>query len=489
MSASVSERKAWGPHARWLAAGAVVLGGVAFGLPREDAAAEALPSTTTELPWSALVVGPARGQVEPCGCSGGQLGGVDRLATVLATAPPLGIPPGPKLAAGGVIALEAAAHDPWAGAQLDAFWQVFQTLGFDAIGLGALELEQTARIEELAFLLAPTQLVASNLEVAGGHSFPGAPVPVFAKDGVTMLSFTRAGLSGSFELPPSGAEADSPDAEPQRVTWQTTDPVQALTALTERGLWDASRPTLAFLEDEHAVAERLAAKLGPSSFVLVVGDEMEASSTTPPGTGILEIGSRLRQVLRLAGGVAEHQRVHEMRVSEAVPGDPGVEHLKTTYRMLLEYYDARSVVADSLPSEGQYVGAQSCMPCHAEAFEIWNGTRHAHAWQTLLDDQRGGISAAVDPRCVKCHTSGYGRVDGFGSAKHPEAERWSASSALVNVSCETCHGPGAAHASSADKTKIERGGEYTCLRCHDAENDPAFRYAERWVAIDHLTSR
>lgn len=100
MSASVSERKPWGPHARWLAAGAVVLGGVAFGLPREDAAAEALPSTTTELPWSALVVGPARGQVEPCGCSGGQLGGVDRLATVLATAPPLGIPPGPKLAAG-----------------------------------------------------------------------------------------------------------------------------------------------------------------------------------------------------------------------------------------------------------------------------------------------------------------------------------------------------------------------------------------------------
>ncbi|MDF1800786.1 MAG: hypothetical protein P1V81_16545, partial [Planctomycetota bacterium] len=62
----------------------------AVGVALEDAnpniAASALgPSAAQDgAGWSAVVLGPARGHLEPCGCSGGQLGGVDRLASVLA---------------------------------------------------------------------------------------------------------------------------------------------------------------------------------------------------------------------------------------------------------------------------------------------------------------------------------------------------------------------------------------------------------------------
>ena len=229
-----------------------------------------------------------------------------------------------------------------------------------------------------------------------------------------------------------------------------------------------------------------AALLGDASFVLRVADEMEASSTTPPGTGILEVGSRLRQVLRVSGGVPNNDRVRETRVSENIPGDASVQYLLSTYRSWLEYYDARGSVADSLPSQGTYVGDMTCMACHQNEHAIWKESKHSHAWATLQNDLRDGVPATVDPRCVRCHTSGFGHKDGFGSAALDEATRWSESSPLVNVSCETCHGPGAEHARTASKAAIERGGEYTCLRCHDAENDPAFRYSERWAAINHL---
>lgn len=423
-------------------------------------------------------MGPARGQIEPCGCSGGQLGGVDRVATALNMATPSGLPDGPRYAAGGVVALEAQPFEPWAAAQLEIFWQTFETLQFDAIGVGAAELDQLHRFGEIQSLLGKTELVATNLVAT---DLPGAPLQLARHDGVVMLAFLPPGLSGELLL------GEDPAVKP--LAWQTIQPADALSSLAEQGLWNRAEPTIAFIEGEMSAARALADLLGDDAFVMRVGDEMEASATTPPGTAVLEVGSRLRQVLRLSGGVPNNDRVREVRVSEDFPGDVSVDFLKSSYRMWLEFYDARGSVADHLPSQGTYVGDMACMGCHQSQHAVWASSRHSHAWKTLQDDQRDGIAATVDPRCIKCHTSGYGNVGGFGSAVLPESQRWSADSPLVDVSCETCHGPGAEHIRTGAKATIERGGEYTCLRCHDAENDPEFRFAERWAAIAHLNSR
>ena len=448
-----------------------------------------LPSTPAAAPvqdagpvWSARIMGPARGQIEPCGCSGGQLGGVDRVATALAMAPASGLPVGPKFAAGGVVSLEARPYAPWAAAQLEVFWQTFDALDFDAIGVGEAELDQLARFSEVRTLLGDTELVATNLQFE--TPIAGQPARLARVDGVVMLSFLPAQLSGAIE---TAAPANTtPDAESTVNHWQTLPPAAALKALETEGLWNRAEPTLAFFEGDKAAAREFSTLLGESSFVLRVADEMEASSTTPPGTGILEVGSRLRQVLRLSGGVLNNERVRETRVSENIPGDVSVQYLVSTYRSWLEYYDARGSVADSLPSQGTYAGDTTCMACHQSQHAIWKDSKHSHAWATLQNDLRDGVAATVDPRCVRCHTSGFGHKDGFGSAALDEATRWSEASPLVNVSCETCHGPGAEHARTASKAAIERGGEYTCLRCHDAENDPGFRYTERWAQINHL---
>ena len=130
---------------------ALGLGVLACGLAlpsAEENAPAATPAATPEVGqdpagWSAVVLGPARGHLEPCGCSGGQQGGIDRLASVLASASrgSSGVP-APRLAAGGVVGVEAAGKHGWAMAQLESIWEAYAMLGLDAVGLAASDGQQ-----------------------------------------------------------------------------------------------------------------------------------------------------------------------------------------------------------------------------------------------------------------------------------------------------------------------------------------------------------
>lgn len=456
--------------------------GLALARPSEEP-----PGASPQAPratWSALVIGPARGQVEPCGCSGGQLGGVDRLSTVLGMAAPAFAPPGrpPRLAAGGVVALEAVPHAPWAKAQAEVLWQATSALGFDAVGLGSTELaelNEPAAQAALPALLGTTQLVASNLlEATGGSESAPAFAATHWSDGqLSMLSFLPPGLTGSLG--------------PERA-YRTLEVDAALERLKAREAWSPSMPTLAFFEGSSEAAAELAERLTPDSFVLLVGDEFEATERVDSSAAeVIHIGSRMRQALRLSGGAGLDpiHRLQQQRVFEDVPADPAVGFLRGLFRTMLLAYDARGAVADSAPppAHGGYVGSQACAGCHEVAFEIWQETLHHQALETLEFDERDGVPASFDPRCIRCHTVGFGEPSGFGSSQQPDATRWSMSSPVANVGCESCHGPGKDHITSESAADIDLGGEYTCLRCHDSENDPDFHFEERWADISHAS--
>ncbi|MEX0700572.1 MAG: multiheme c-type cytochrome [Planctomycetales bacterium] len=131
------------------------------------------------------------------------------------------------------------------------------------------------------------------------------------------------------------------------------------------------------------------------------------------------------------------------------------------------------VPADA-PADYRVAGTDACMKCHVEDCRLWSESKHARAWQTLV---AGG--AHVDAYCQQCHTTGYGLPEGFGSVR--------ASAGRVNVGCESCHGPSAAHARAADprtrRTPFAAADQ--CVLCHDRENSPEFAYAEYWERIIH----
>ncbi len=114
-----------------------------------------------------------------------------------------------------------------------------------------------------------------------------------------------------------------------------------------------------------------------------------------------------------------------------------------------------------------FVGAAKCKMCHNLAkygkfFDDWKEGPHAKAFDLLKDDEK------KDPKCQKCHTTGFGKPGGFTKVDDPEAEK------LVGVQCEMCHGPGEKH------IKSKRGGEViahawepdekACQKCHNPES-------------------
>jgi len=109
-----------------------------------------------------------------------------------------------------------------------------------------------------------------------------------------------------------------------------------------------------------------------------------------------------------------------------------------------------------LPDGLEYTGSKSCKSCHEYEYEKWSTKSHAHAYETL---KRAG--SEVDPECVGCHVVGLKYEGGFVSEQE--------TSDLKDVGCEVCHGPGSEHISSLGDVKT-RAPRKDCIDCHTSDN-------------------
>lgn len=122
----------------------------------------------------------------------------------------------------------------------------------------------------------------------------------------------------------------------------------------------------------------------------------------------------------------------------------------------------------------EYVGdnAVKCAMCHKAQVDAWKKWPMAKAWDKLQDCKDKKDS------CIPCHVTGFGKPGGFVSfEKTPK---------LVNVQCESCHGPAQEHMKVplADKEKkkstMSKPTEATCTACHNSKSPDykEFKFAE-----------
>ena len=121
-------------------------------------------------------------------------------------------------------------------------------------------------------------------------------------------------------------------------------------------------------------------------------------------------------------------------------------------------------------AEPSYVGGAKCKMCHMKQFKVWEGTKHAKAFDALKPEEQ------KDPKCIKCHTTG------------PEGK-------IQNIECEACHGAGSEYKAAPimkDKEKAKAAGlilgdEQTCKKCHNEESPTfkGFNFKEAWEKIKH----
>jgi hypothetical protein len=124
-----------------------------------------------------------------------------------------------------------------------------------------------------------------------------------------------------------------------------------------------------------------------------------------------------------------------------------------------------------------YVGSETCIKCHRSAGVIWAKSGHAKAFATLVER-----NADADPKCIGCHTTGFGSVSGyrreFGAAK------------LVNTGCESCHGPGSLHVRQKEgdvsvNFTYRPIGAGDCITCHYGEFSRPFEWEAFWPLVRH----
>jgi hypothetical protein len=168
-----------------------------------------------------------------------------------------------------------------------------------------------------------------------------------------------------------------------------------------------------------------------------------------------------------------------------------------------------------------YVGSEKCQGCHAAESAKWHDTKHSHALDALEKIAKRPGLRNLDGECVICHTVGLAYKTGYENQK--------ATPHLAHVGCESCHGPGSAHAADPRNATLlslqspwklkpesrmpdlatikkigalphaERGTvplkpeqqqvvnlvSSMCAKCHDGENDPHFDIFTYWPKVAH----
>jgi hypothetical protein len=150
----------------------------------------------------------------------------------------------------------------------------------------------------------------------------------------------------------------------------------------------------------------------------------------------------------------------------------------------------------------KFAGSEACQSCHPHAYDVWSKSKHAIAYQTLVN-AKNPSNRQYDPECIVCHTVGFGYETGFVDENK--------TAILKDVGCESCHGPCSEHAKNKDnkdwhkvinpwkympkEAKPRLKMEDMCVKCHDHENDVNWlkggdkSFDAKWKFIEHYTPK
>ena len=410
--------------------------------------------------------GDVHGRLVPCGCFTGQFGGLTRIATMFRETDGLRVDVGDAI--GGPADYQRIEHRYLARA--------FGQMKFEALNVGHREAQlSAAQLRELRAQSA-VPLISANLLDATTRQ------PVCETHRIVRRGDWRIALVGV--LDPRGL-ANTLGAGLVVEKMETT-----LANLLPQLKTQADFVVLLAFTDEatlHALAKEfyeLDVILGGN--VTQPAQQLEHENRS----AILYVTNESRAVGSLSLRLVAPHKI-EVRdggvslVSDKIPQDEDVRALASEYRdeirgAKLDVDDPAKLNADLVPgvkNAAQFTGTESCLPCHASAAESWRKSGHGHAFEVLV-----AMKADADPNCVACHTVGFGAPGGY--------RREFGGSKLVNVGCESCHGPGSTHVaqrtSGAPAAKNFRTlGAGDCQKCHHGEFSRPFVWEKFWPLVQH----
>jgi hypothetical protein len=409
-----------------------------------------------------------RGRLEPCGCFTGQYGGLTRLKTVLDTEAPANAL---RLDVGDAI----GGHEDYDLIEYRYVLRAFAAMNYDALNLGGREAQFTAAQLREVKKNSPVPIISANLLDQNSRQ------PLFESYRLFRRGAMRVAVIGildprAAENPGAGLQVGDMEAAVQRCLDELRGKADLIVLLAFADEAALTRLAQEFYECQVILGGKVrqpAQQLQQEnrSLIYFVTNESRA-------LGILR--------LRLARGAALTAAGNEIRfLYDTIPQDLSFRQLMQSYRdeigrTRLAVDDPNNLEADAVPgvrTVAAYAGTDQCLACHPGAAAAWKSSAHARAFATLT-----GRKAEADPKCVGCHTVGFGHASGY--------RREFAAGKLVDVGCESCHGPGSLHVR-------QKGGDATvnftfrplgagdCIRCHYGEFSRPFAWDQMWSIVKH----
>jgi len=424
-------------------AGAVLLAGLAIGV-------SCVPTRPSEPPsrkqkrrradtLTVFITGNTLGELKPCGCSGGQLGGLDRRSVVFNRVP------------------------------------AEKRLILDTGALVRNDLEQdlikfNVTIQALSLLnYHVVNLTEKDVEISRNLGLLDDPVlrfisPYAADEGLAKGFQGRYSLNGESVV----VNVVTHDAE--------TSPIERV-----RDFFGPEEPgektiNILLINRFNDAIYTSIAKLGMVDCVICPAVSDEPMVVGEPGRNplVLSAGRFGRYIGKLQieaiQGIDDFEfSFQAIAVEEDLEPDAALISLYEDYQHLVK--EANLLEEHSrfiLPNGLKYAGSKSCMACHDYVYKTWGTKAHARAFATL---ERVGSN--YDPECVVCHVVGMNYESGFiTQEKTPQ---------MKDVGCENCHGPGSEHIKTMGMTALTKP-KSTCTDCHTPEhsgdyagNEDAFR--------------
>jgi len=410
-----------------------------------------------------------QGRLEPCGCFIGQFGGLTRLKTILD-------------AEASTNALRLDVGDAIGGKedfdliQYRYMLRAFAAMQYDALNMGRREAKlSAAQLKELN-RTSPVPMLSANLrDQADGR-------PIFDAYRILNRGGLRVAVIGV--LDPRGLDEDLGQG------LVVEDMESALTRCLAEVRSKADLIVLLAFTDEETLS-RLADQFYECQVILGGKVSQPAQELRRQNRSLIYFVTNESRALgiirlRLAPGAPPEVLSNEIRLlHDRIPQNQSFRELARDYRVEVRHTrlaldDPGNLGEDMVPgvrTAASYVGTETCVSCHPGAAAVWEKSAHARAFAPLLERQ-----ADADPKCVGCHTVGFDTASGY--------RREFGSTRLVQVGCESCHGPGSLHvrqcqgdASINFTFRPLAAGD--CKQCHYGEFSRPFDWDEFWPAIKH----
>lgn len=344
-------------------------------------------------------------------------------------------------------------------------FRAYELMPYHAMGLGDQEFFRGVDFLSSLIELSPLPFIASNLTAPIMENVKSERI--VEKGGVTfgilsvmkdrLFDFYPAEISEAVSVAP----VESIILEKVNLLKNKTDVVVVLSHLG--------------FDDDLALAESV------PEIDVIIGSHTQTVLASPEKVGntlIVQAGKDGYYVGELKLTFDENKNITDYE-GQLVPMDISLPNDPKVVRMIVDYnrlqrQKAKKVVERISPIPGDYIvsASENCGSCHPNQFEHWMESPHSRSFTSLKEKHK-----EKSPACLACHTTGFGRDDGY--------LNYNITAGLKNVNCTECHYVSREHLRQPVFSPAVVITEETCIRCHDQGNSPNFDFVAYLSKIRH----